>query len=97
MFEAKVSGAKREANKKQKKYMEEICELLGFILLDDWTIERHAVMQNVATIIIVLISQLNVLFSKMLFLVFGGRGGRGGGMGVRKIKETRFSMKQNWH
>lgn len=72
--------------------MEEICELLGFILLDDWTIERHAVMQNVATIIIVLISQLNVLFWKMLFLVFGGRG-----MGVRKIKETRFSMKQNWH
>ena len=77
MFEAKVSGAKREANKKQKKYMEEIRELLGFILLDDWTIERHAVMQNVATIIIVLISQLNVLFWKMLFLVFGGREGGG--------------------
>ena len=94
MFEAKVSGAKREANKKQKKYMEEICELLGFILLDDWMIERHAVMQNVAAIIIILITHLNVLFWKMLFLFFGGREG---GMGVRKLKKTRFSIKQNWH
>ena len=94
MFEAKVSGAKREANKKQKKYMEEIRELLGFILLDDWTIERHAVMQNVAAIIIILITHLNVLFWKMLFLFFGGREG---GMGVRKLKKTRFSIKQNWH